>query len=233
MCCSRFFLVFFAFAVAGVFAVRVDRGGEFPHKDCPKCNEELCPKAGTDCPQGIVPDICGCCSQGVCGLSEGENCFNATLGDVLPPESRKYGLCGANLHCLLREDLTPRDEPEALCYCKETQQACASDNRTALGDVWPRGRGALFASEPGLGLRGEGLPDPRGALGVQSRRQQHQHQGDDQYVAVQVRGGPEPFMVTTWVQIVALRPSDIGTYYCVATNSEGEARAAASVGVRK
>ena len=56
--------------------------------------------------------------------------------------------------------------------------------------------------------------------------------GDDQYVAVQVRGGPEPLMVTTWVQIVNLRPSDTGTYTCVATNSEGEARASANVGVR-
>jgi hypothetical protein len=56
--------------------------------------------------------------------------------------------------------------------------------------------------------------------------------GDDLYVAVQVRGGPEPYMVTSWVQIVDLRPTDIGIYTCVATNSEGEARASAEVGVR-
>lgn len=56
--------------------------------------------------------------------------------------------------------------------------------------------------------------------------------GDDLYVAVQVRGGPEPFMVTSWVQIVDLRPTDTGIYTCVATNSEGEARASAKVGVR-
>lgn len=56
--------------------------------------------------------------------------------------------------------------------------------------------------------------------------------GDDLYVAVQVRGGPEPFMVTSWVQIVDLRPTDIGIYTCVATNSEGEARASAKVGIR-
>jgi hypothetical protein len=84
------------------------RGTEFPSWDCPKCNEEQCPKPGEDCPQGLVPDICGCCPHGLCGLAEGEKCFNASLTAVLPPETRKYGMCGANLHCLLRPDLTSR-----------------------------------------------------------------------------------------------------------------------------
>lgn len=84
------------------------RGGEFLSRDCPKCIEELCPKPGEDCPQGLVPDICDCCPQGVCGLAEGDKCFNASLLAVLPPENRKYRLCGANLHCLLRPDLTSR-----------------------------------------------------------------------------------------------------------------------------
>ena len=84
------------------------RGDQFPSSDCPDCNVELCPKAGAECPQGLVPDICGCCPQGVCGLSEGKKCFNASLSGVLPAESRKYGVCGANLHCLLRPDLKLR-----------------------------------------------------------------------------------------------------------------------------
>ena len=84
------------------------RGGGSPSIDCPECNEELCPKPGAECPQGLVPDICGCCPQGVCGLSEGKKCFNASLSRVLPAESRKYGVCGANLHCLLRPDLKSR-----------------------------------------------------------------------------------------------------------------------------
>lgn len=53
--------------------------------------------------------------------------------------------------------------------------------------------------------------------------------GDDLYVAVQVRGGPESYMTTSWVQIVDLRPTDVGVYTCVAINSEGVARASAKV----
>jgi hypothetical protein len=83
------------------------REGEHLSKDCLKCNEEECPKPG-DCPQGLVPDICDCCPHGLCGLAEGEKCFNVSLSAALPPEARKYGPCGANLHCLLRPDLTPR-----------------------------------------------------------------------------------------------------------------------------
>ena len=44
-----------------------------------------------------------------------------------------------------------------------------------------------------------------------------------------MRGGPEPFMSTSWLQIMALDQEDVGTYICVATNSEGVSRAAAEV----
>ncbi|KAK3915142.1 Insulin-like growth factor-binding protein-related protein 1, partial [Frankliniella fusca] len=53
--------------------------------------------------------------------------------------------------------------------------------------------------------------------------------GDDASLVVMVRGGPEAFMASTWLQIMALRPEDAGKYICVAANSEGVARAAAEV----
>lgn len=55
---------------------------------------------------------------------------------------------------------------------------------------------------------------------------------DDLYVAIQVRGGPEAYMTTSWVQIVDLRLSDEGTYNCIASNSEGIASASARVTIR-
>jgi len=249
--------------VACVAALRVDRAGQSPHKDCPECHKDQCPKPGAWCPQGLVPDICGCCPQGVCGLAEGQKCFNASLSRVLPVASRKYGVCGANLHCLLRSDLKFRDEPEALCYCKETQEACGSDNRTyetvcQMNEVSVRSGNTVYlkhwgpcrsvpwvTSGPedvagtlhqGLALDCEVKGYPIPGVYWEFRAENGSTRvlpSDDQYVAVQVRGGPEPFMVTTWVQIVDLRPSDTGIYTCVASNSEGEARASAKVGVRR
>ena len=46
-----------------------------------------------------------------------------------------------------------------------------------------------------------------------------------------MRGGPEPLMVTGWAQIMSLDPSYIGLYHCIATNTEGQVYATASVGV--
>ena len=57
--------------------------------------------------------------------------------------------------------------------------------------------------------------------------------GDDQSVSIQMRGGPEPLMVTGWMQIMSLDPSYIGDYHCIASNSEGKAFSKASVGVYK
>ncbi len=54
---------------------------------------------------------------------------------------------------------------------------------------------------------------------------------DDQSVSIQMRGGPEPLMVTGWAQIMALDPNYIGIYHCIATNTEGQVYAMASVGV--
>jgi hypothetical protein len=127
------------------------REGEFPSRDCPKCNEEQCPKPGEDCPQGLVPDICGCCLHGLCGLAEGEKCFNASLSAVLPPETWKYGLCGANLHCLLRPDLTSRvSDFRAIIFSKNIPLAPLFCNqpRTSSGMKPPnkdRGAGKKLA----------------------------------------------------------------------------------------
>jgi len=54
---------------------------------------------------------------------------------------------------------------------------------------------------------------------------------DDQDISIQMRGGPEPLMVTGWAQILALDPSYSGMYHCIASNSEGRVAAQAAVGV--
>ncbi|CAB3389126.1 Hypothetical predicted protein, partial [Cloeon dipterum] len=54
---------------------------------------------------------------------------------------------------------------------------------------------------------------------------------DDQSVSVQVRGGPDAYMVTSWVQIMNLQVNFTGTYTCVATNDLGSSRADAHISV--
>lgn len=46
--------------------------------------------------------------------------------------------------------------------------------------------------------------------------------GDDSHIAVQSRGGPNNFGVTSWLQILRTQISDTGYYHCIAKNSEGE-----------
>jgi Insulin-like growth factor binding protein len=67
--------------------------------DCGICRKEECPPA-SDCRAGLVLDRCGCCN--VCGRIEGEKCDNYTL----PLQYKdRYGFCGDNMACLLRNDL--------------------------------------------------------------------------------------------------------------------------------
>ncbi|KAI5932537.1 Kazal-type serine protease inhibitor domain-containing protein 1 [Manis javanica] len=55
--------------------------------------------------------------------------------------------------------------------------------------------------------------------------------GDDPHISVQFRGGPQRFEVTAWLQIQAVRPSDEGTYRCLAHNALGQVEASASLTV--
>uniref|UniRef100_A0A8C2UP84 Ig-like domain-containing protein n=2 Tax=Chinchilla lanigera TaxID=34839 RepID=A0A8C2UP84_CHILA len=55
--------------------------------------------------------------------------------------------------------------------------------------------------------------------------------GDDPHISVQFRGGPQRFEVTSWLQIQAVRPSDEGTYRCLARNALGQAEAPATLTV--
>nr|CAD7430848.1 unnamed protein product [Timema monikensis] len=152
-----------------------------------------------------------------------------------------------------------RDEPEALCVCKETQVACGSNNRTydsvcqmnqELADSgfpdtlylkhwgpcrsvpWiisgPQDVGSSLGQGLALDCEVKGYPIP--SIHWEFKADDGTSRmlpSDDLYMAVQVRGGPEPYMATSWVQIVSLRHKDTGTYTCVATNTEGVVRASA------
>ncbi|KAF4529637.1 hypothetical protein B566_EDAN011478 [Ephemera danica] len=195
-------------------------------QDCPECDISACDNP--NCPGGqVFPEPCPCCP--VCTLSEGERCYNKTLKVLKKPEPGTPVVpCGENMDCLLRHDLKSRDAPEALCVCRQADAVCGSDGRTyenicVLAKV--AGKHAVQGATLGFpipDIHWEFKGDDGNIRNLPS---------DDLYVSVQVRGGPESYMVTSWVQIVDLRPTDTGTYTCVATNSEGVVRAPATVGV--
>jgi len=55
--------------------------------------------------------------------------------------------------------------------------------------------------------------------------------GDDLHISVNMRGGPEKWQVTGWLQIVDLQKVHEGDYTCIAQNEHGVDRATARVNV--
>jgi len=55
--------------------------------------------------------------------------------------------------------------------------------------------------------------------------------GDDLHISVNMRGGPEKWQVTGWLQIIDLQKQHEGDYTCVAQNEHGVDRATARVNV--
>jgi hypothetical protein len=57
--------------------------------------------------------------------------------------------------------------------------------------------------------------------------------GDDQMIALQVRGGPEPYMISSWIQILRVRSTDAGIFSCTVVSKKGIVRAEGTVTVAK
>ena len=55
--------------------------------------------------------------------------------------------------------------------------------------------------------------------------------GDDFHVSVNMRGGPEKWQVTGWLQIIDLQKQHEGDYTCIAQNEHGVDKATARVNV--
>jgi hypothetical protein len=55
--------------------------------------------------------------------------------------------------------------------------------------------------------------------------------GDDLHISVNMRGGPEKWQVTGWLQIINLQKSHEGDYTCVAQNEFGLTKSKARINV--
>nr|QBA83590.1 insulin-like androgenic gland binding protein [Portunus trituberculatus] len=217
---------------------------------CGECDKSTCPSV-EGCPSGVVADPCGCCD--VCARGLGELCDP-------PAAPHRFGSCGEYLTCAGRSDL--RNSQETTCQCQERTPVCGTNKVTysTLCDLLAQVthnpglevavRGPCLAA-PLIRSRPEDKERPPGSILVLDCEAlghptpsitwrlttidgtSTELPGDNPAFAVQVRGGPESNMITGWVQIMRISQSTIGVYSCVATNSEGQAQASATVSLLK
>ncbi|CAL1280015.1 unnamed protein product [Larinioides sclopetarius] len=224
-------------------------------RDCGKCEPDKCVPPGEECLAGLVKDLCGCCY--VCGRREGELCDGDSL--PIPYRNRGQGPCGEHMECRPRTDLAPGDPPEAQCVCVKTEAFCGSDGKTyenecKLTEARYSQRNGLQAvhkgpcvSAPKILTPPEDVSNTTGghvamsceAMGwpipsIEWRVDRGQGDtiplpSDDPKIAVQSRGGPSRYEITSWLQLLNLQPEDDATYWCIAKNEEGESSAAAKI----
>jgi len=250
----RLGLVFLILGLASAQRVgrrRRDTDGDGQGREvCEPCHEVQC-DALYQCLAGVVPDRCGCCQ--VCAQREGEMCD--------PGPADKYGTCGDNLECrhfpetgestcVCREDKEVCGS-DGLTYgspCSLTEESVRRELSPKLPDLsmdyWGPCKEAPIIISPPVDTRGHvgaNLTLDCEARGFPAPTISWQYDNvegvtillpaDDQDISIQMRGGPEPLMVTGWAQIVSLDPSYSGVYHCIAANSEGRVEAQAAVGV--
>jgi len=242
-----------AWLVVGVAVVVATSGQEHDRVadvECGVCDVSKCESPG-ECLAGVVEDRCGCCQ--VCARTEGELCDAGNKG--------VYGDCGDNLDCLYygetKESICVCRESKMVCGsdlvtygspCELNEESSRRAGSDLLPDLamkyWgPCKEGPVIMSPPtdtygpigaNLTLDCEARGHPAPTITWQYENEDGETislPSDDQMISIQMRGGPEPLMVTGWAQILSLDPTYSGVYHCIASNSEGKVHARASVGV--
>jgi len=228
------FLLFVAVYGVGVAA----------QQQCAECDRSQCPSL-PPCPGAEAMDECGCCV--VCRRSLGQRCDG-------PGQGVQFGPCGQYLSCEERSDVVGGGE--WWCQCRERGEVCGSDGRSypSLCGLLEIGGSNLTVAHQGpcpskpviksapssstrrlggilvLDCEAAGVPVPE--IYWELYRPDGKSMllpNDDPSCAVQTRGGPEPFMVTGWVQIMKMTRESVGTYVCNAKNRLGVTKAMAKI----
>lgn len=233
--------------------------GQTTIDQCNSCDVTTCAPA-VNCAAGVTVDPCGCCF--VCGRLEGEKCDNYTLplaqknqygfcGEnlacLLRTDTSSTEMPEALCVCENDMPVCGTDGRTYDTICQLRQEASSYRNDALRMAQWgpcqtvpeitsaPEEVDADLYEEVAMGCEARGYPIPTLTWHFKSAYtgQTVQLPGDDQMIALQVRGGPEPYMVTSWLQILKLRPGDIGTYTCTVANIKGIVKASAGVNVNQ
>jgi len=236
-----------------VSAAGQEHDGVASQDECGVCDVTKC-ESPEECLAGVVEDRCGCCQ--VCARTEGELCNGGHS-----PNQGGYGMCGDNLDCLYsaetKQSICACRESKMVCGsdgvtygspCQLNEESARRSGSDLVADLtmkyWgPCKESPLIISPPidTYGPLGANLTldcEARGHPAPTITWQYENEDGDtislpsdDQMISIQMRGGPEPLMVTGWAQILSLDPTYSGVYHCIASNSEGKVHARAAVGV--
>lgn len=226
-------------------------GGE----ECGKCRPERCDRP-QGCVAGVVKDSCDCCD--VCGKAEYELCDHPSVTDR---PGMALGRCGDNLDCRLRDDLGEEADSEAICYCRIEGTLCGSDGlsydnlcqlmasgvrskeKITIQGTGPCNEPATIISKPdnvknrtgddvAIVCEARGFPIPTVEwTWTRVDGKTVYLPSDDLHVSVNMRGGPERWQVTGWLQIMDLQREHEGDYTCLAQNKNGMDEATARINV--
>ncbi|KAE9535675.1 hypothetical protein AGLY_007576 [Aphis glycines] len=251
-----------AFALAVALMVAGSAGGgrgaviDAPPQ-CPDdgCAGIRCPVRDRDvCPLGLVPDACACCPHGLCGLGETAACNAADrpCADNLECVKTKDINGGVRYRCACKETdpVCGTDNRTYSNACQLNEAASElGNNETQL--LWMQYKGPC-QSAPDIRSAPKNLAGSIGhtvvfdcevkGFPVPSISWRFTNTdgitkwlpGDDSLIAIQTRGGPDRFTVTSWVQIMEFKPAvHTGNYTCLGTNSVDVTTASAVLDVRK
>lgn len=222
-------------------------------EDCGPCDRSKC-EVNPPCPAGPTIDHCGCCT--VCAKQEFELCDHRDV-----PSATHQGKCGENLECRVRDDLEHGDPAEAICFCMTSDTVCGTNGKTyenlcqmsaaAIREgitIDKRGDGPCQAAPVIVGkpenakdLVGQGVALVCEATGypipaiewtwTRVDGKTEMLPSDDLQVSVYMRGGPEKWQVTGWLQIMEMEKKHEGDYTCLAQNMHGMDKATARVNI--
>jgi len=228
-----------------------------PTEQCGPCDRTECTQlAPHECGAGSTLDECGCCT--VCAKTEFELCDHP---NALAVDGTHHGQCGENLECVLRVDLDPADPAEAQCQCKDQEPLCGSDGQTYNNLCHLAAAGIVSMKKITVESKGPCKQAPVIVSGPESVRERVGNSvalvceatgypiptvewvwtrvdgktvylpSDDLHLAVNMRGGPEKFQVTGWLQVIEMEKKHEGDYTCIAQNEHGVQQASARLNV--